>query len=106
MLYSIYAEKLSNKKGSKRDTWGWGFSSVVERLPSKRKALGLVTRSGKKKKNKEGHMELSGIGKWNRTWELEKVEQEMIGLKKEGGWWKEIEEDNWNSETYWGKLKT
>jgi hypothetical protein len=28
---------------------GWGFSSVVERLPSKRKALGSVLSSGKKK---------------------------------------------------------
>jgi len=27
---------------------GWGFSSVVERLPSKRKALGSVPSSGKK----------------------------------------------------------
>jgi len=27
---------------------GWGFSSVVERLPSKRKALGSVLSSGKK----------------------------------------------------------
>lgn len=31
----------------------WGFSSVVERLPSKCKALGLVLSSGGKKK-KEG----------------------------------------------------
>ena len=29
---------------------GWGFSSVVERLPSKPKALGSVLSSGKKKK--------------------------------------------------------
>jgi len=29
--------------------WGWGFNSVVERLPSKRKALGLVPSSEKKK---------------------------------------------------------
>jgi len=29
---------------------GWGFSSVVERLPSKRKALGLVPSSEKKEK--------------------------------------------------------
>jgi len=32
---------------------GWGFSSVVERLPSKRKALGLVPSSEKKKKKKK-----------------------------------------------------
>ncbi|MCV4633227.1 hypothetical protein OFB83_32000, partial [Escherichia coli] len=31
---------------------GWGFSSVVERLPSKRKALGSVPSSKKKKKDK------------------------------------------------------
>lgn len=30
----------------------WGFSSVVEGLPSKRKALGLVLSSGGKKKMK------------------------------------------------------
>jgi len=30
----------------------WGFSSVVERLPSKCKALGSVPSSGKKKKKK------------------------------------------------------
>jgi len=30
---------------------GWGFSSVVERLPRKRKALGSVPSSGKKKKS-------------------------------------------------------
>jgi len=30
---------------------GWGFSSVVEHLPSKRKALGSVLSSGKKKRN-------------------------------------------------------
>jgi len=33
---------------------GWGFSSVVECLPSKRKALGLVPSSqGEKKKDKK-----------------------------------------------------
>jgi hypothetical protein len=31
------------------DEWGWGFSSVVDRLPSKRKALVLVFSSGEKK---------------------------------------------------------
>jgi len=33
--------------------WGWGFGSVVERLPSKRKALGSVPSSEKKKKKKK-----------------------------------------------------
>jgi len=33
--------------------WGWGFSSVVERLPSKRKALGSVPGSEKKEKKKK-----------------------------------------------------
>jgi len=32
---------------------GWGFSSVVERLPSKRKALGSVSSSEKKKRKKK-----------------------------------------------------
>jgi len=31
---------------------GWGFGSVVERLPSNRKALSSVLSSGKKKKKK------------------------------------------------------
>jgi len=31
---------------------GWGFSSVVERLPRKRKALGSVPSSGKIKNKK------------------------------------------------------
>jgi len=32
---------------------GWGFSSAVERLPSKRKALGSVPSSEKKEKKKK-----------------------------------------------------
>jgi len=32
---------------------GWGFSSVVERLPRKRKALGSVPSSEKKKEPKK-----------------------------------------------------
>jgi len=32
---------------------GWGFSSVVERLPSQRKALGSVPSSEKKRKKKK-----------------------------------------------------
>jgi len=36
--------------GSKKEKRGWGFSSVVEHLPRKRKALGSVPSSGKKKK--------------------------------------------------------
>jgi len=32
---------------------GWGFSSVVERLPRKRKALGSVPSSKKKEPKKE-----------------------------------------------------
>jgi len=32
---------------------GWGFSSVVERLPSKCKALGSVLSTRRKKKKKE-----------------------------------------------------
>jgi len=34
---------------------GWGFSSVVEHLPSKRKALGSVPSSEKKKDNERKH---------------------------------------------------
>jgi len=36
------------RKEKKRNSWGWGFSSVVERLPRKRKALGSVPSSKKK----------------------------------------------------------
>jgi len=35
----------------------WGFISVVELLPSKRKALGSVPSSGKKKKKKKERKE-------------------------------------------------
>jgi len=34
----------------KTDCGGWGFSSVVERLPSKRKALGPQLQKKKKKR--------------------------------------------------------
>jgi len=37
---------------TKWDGRGWGFSSVLEYLPSKRKALGSVPSSEKKKKEK------------------------------------------------------
>jgi len=37
----------------KTKTGGWGFSSVVEHLPSKRKALGSVSSSEKKKEKKK-----------------------------------------------------
>jgi len=41
--------------------WGWGFSSVVERLPSKRKALGSVPSSKKKKKEKKKSSPMIGM---------------------------------------------
>jgi len=45
---------------------GWGFSSVVERLPRKRKALGSVPSSEKKnqkkKKKKEKERKSGGKG--------------------------------------------
>jgi len=37
----------------KKKYWGWGFSSVVERLPRKRKALGSVPSSEKKEPKKK-----------------------------------------------------
>jgi len=43
----------ANQTDEKAWDWGWGFSSVVERLPSKCKALGLVPSSGKKKRERE-----------------------------------------------------
>lgn len=36
----------------RQETAGWGFSSVVQHLPSKRKAVGSVLSSGGKKKTK------------------------------------------------------
>jgi len=39
--------------GSKQPRWGWGFSSVVECLPRKRKALGSVPSSEKKRTKKK-----------------------------------------------------
>jgi len=42
---------------------GWGFSSVVERLPSNRKALGLVPSSEKKNQKKK---------KKKKSWDVEK----------------------------------
>jgi len=40
------------KEHFKTDCWGWGFSSAVERLPSKHKALGSVLSYRKTKQNK------------------------------------------------------
>jgi len=39
---------------------GWGFSSSVERLPSKRKALGSVPSSGKKKRKRKKEVRVKG----------------------------------------------
>jgi len=49
----ILVQVSKNKSFKKRKHRGWGFSSVVERLPSKRKALGSVPSSEKKKKEKK-----------------------------------------------------
>jgi len=45
--------KQRNSNNRKNKMWGWGFSSVVEHLPSKRKALGLILSSEKKKCNEK-----------------------------------------------------
>jgi len=42
--------QVGKGQGSSKTCRGWGFSSVVERLPRKGKALGSVPSSGKKKK--------------------------------------------------------
>jgi len=62
--------QLNEKQGR-----GWGFSSVVERLPSKRKALGSVLSSGeeKKKKNKGALF----VSSWN-SYHLESRWQQML----------------------------
>jgi len=60
VLLSLY---LQIKKKTKNR--GWGFSSVVERLPSKRKALGSVPSSEKKKKKNQKQTK-----KQNINWSL------------------------------------
>jgi len=40
-------------EGLESVAWGWGFSSMVERLPRKRKALGSVPSSEKKNQKKK-----------------------------------------------------
>jgi len=58
----VYRVTSRSARATQRDpvlkkykTGGWGFSSVVERLPSKRKALGLVP-SSEKIQNRAGEM--------------------------------------------------
>jgi len=52
LLFSVWiVDQLWNK--TKEWALGWGFSSVVECLPRKRKALGSVPSSGKKKKKEK-----------------------------------------------------
>jgi len=41
------------KSRQEAEKLGWGFNSVVERLPSKRKALGSVPSSEKKEKKRK-----------------------------------------------------
>jgi len=52
---SLESHFLGWRDGSavKSTDWGWGFSSVVEHLPRKRKALGSVLSSEKKKERKK-----------------------------------------------------
>jgi len=55
-------EPLGVITGNKRlEAGGWGFSSVVERLPSKLKALGLVPSSEKKKRKRKKRLEAGHI---------------------------------------------
>jgi len=42
-----------NVRSRNYNSRGWGFSSAVERLPRRHKALGLVPSSGKKKKERK-----------------------------------------------------
>jgi len=44
---------LNTNLPQNQKTRGWGFSSVVERLPRKRKALGSVPSSEKKNQKKK-----------------------------------------------------
>ena len=56
--------------GLRPSSRGWGFSSVVERLPSKPKALGSVLSFGKKKKKKD---HLHYTRKWRTEWATDPV---------------------------------
>jgi len=49
---SALSSETWHSLGFKTHQWGWGFSSVVEHLPRKRKALGSKKRTKKKKKKK------------------------------------------------------
>lgn len=49
----LVLQSNSSSNFRKISFWGWGFSSVVERLPSKCKVLGSVPSSGKKRKEKK-----------------------------------------------------
>jgi len=53
MVYFIFNSFVNSFTFNKLVNWGWGCSSVVECLPSKRKALGSVPSSEKKKKKKK-----------------------------------------------------
>jgi predicted nuclease of restriction endonuclease-like (RecB) superfamily len=55
---SLWASALQNCRRNKNAKemcleWGWGFSSVVQRLPSKLKALSSVLSSRREKKNQQ-----------------------------------------------------
>jgi len=54
LVYRVRTRTVKANRNSalKQTKWGWGFSLMVEHLPSKRKALGSVLSSGKKKKKR------------------------------------------------------
>jgi len=49
----IVPSLLCQRLATGSNAWGWGFSSVVEFLPSKCKALGSVPSAGKKEKEEK-----------------------------------------------------
>jgi len=53
LTQEIEAGKYLRSCLKKTGYWGWGFSSVVEHLPSKHKAVGSVPSSEKKKEKKK-----------------------------------------------------
>jgi hypothetical protein len=65
-----------NETVSKKEEWGWGCSSVVERLPSRRKTLGLnLTTVIKKKKVREKHHEPNFLKK-KENWKKKNLKDE------------------------------
>jgi len=94
---SIAARNIMTKKR----VGGWGFSSVVERLPRKRKALGSVP-SSEKKNQKKKKKEESGGGKGLFSLHFHiAVSCQDRKSHRAGTWSQELMQSPWRSAAYW-----